>query len=63
MSDTSRRDLMKAAAATGAVALAASAPSLAQAQGTKPMQNPAEKFPKPPFPEQRQKWPALQREM
>ena len=27
------------------------------------MQNPADKFPKPPFPEQRQKWPALQREM
>ena len=63
MTDTSRRDLMKGAAATGAVALAASAPSLAQAQGTKPMQNPASKFPKPPFPEQRQKWPALQREM
>ncbi|HVF95262.1 MAG TPA: SDR family oxidoreductase [Sphingomonas sp.] len=62
MPDTSRRDLMKGAAATGVVAIASPAAAV-PAQGAKPMQNPAEKFPKPPFPEQRQKWPALQREM
>ena len=57
--DTSRRDLFRGAAATGVAA--AAAPVFAQ--GAMPMQDPQDKYPKPPFPEQRQKWPALQREM
>lgn len=58
MTDASRRDLFKGAAVAGVMA---AAPALAQEKT--PMQDPQNKYPKPPFPEQRQKWPALQREM
>ena len=56
--DTSRRDVMKGAAATGLAA--AAAPAFAQRPG---LQDPQTKYVATPFPEQRQKWPALQREM
>ncbi|MBI0474125.1 SDR family oxidoreductase [Sphingomonas sp. MA1305] len=57
---TNRRDLFKGAAAAGVTA--AAAPALAQA-GTVPVSDPKTKYPSQPFAEQRQKWPALQREM
>ena len=62
MSDTSRRDLLKATAAGGAVAAAPAA----FAQGAAPaaaLADPQTSYPSEPFPEQRQKWPALQRDM
>jgi NAD(P)-dependent dehydrogenase (short-subunit alcohol dehydrogenase family) len=60
MSDTSRRDLLKAGAASGAFAAA----PVALAQGTAPMStDPQTKYTSTPFPEQRQPWPALQRDM
>ena len=60
MTDTaSRRDVFKGAAATGV--LAAAAPAMAQA-AAQPA-DPTSKFTSKPFPEQRQKWPALQRDM
>jgi hypothetical protein len=55
--DTSRRDLFKGAAVAGLAA--AAAPAFAEM----PLVDPQTKFTKTPFPEQRQKWPALQREM
>jgi NAD(P)-dependent dehydrogenase (short-subunit alcohol dehydrogenase family) len=64
MTDSTRRDVLKASAVTGA-GLAA-APVLAQggAAGARPMMtDPQTKYPTDPFPEQRQKWPALQRDM
>ena len=62
--DTSRRDILKGAAVTG-VAAAAAAPAFAQGPGAPPapMADPHTKFRTEPFPEQRQKWPALQRDM
>jgi NAD(P)-dependent dehydrogenase (short-subunit alcohol dehydrogenase family) len=62
MTETDRRSLMKGAAATGALA---AAPALAQNrnQDTAMPQDPQTKYTREPFPEQRQKWPALQREM
>lgn len=62
--DTSRRDLLKRAAATGAEV--AAAPALAQGQTPPPpppMADPHTKYRTQPFAEQRQKWPALQRDM
>ena len=59
MTDTSRRDLFKGAAVTGLAAAAAPA----FAQGAAPLADPKTKYPSQPFPEQRQKWPALQRNM
>lgn len=56
---TDRRDVLKGAAAVG---LIAGAGSLA-AQGARPMEDPQTKYTSEPFPEQKQKWPALQREM
>lgn len=56
---SSRRDLLKTAAAAGAATAAGSA--FAQAAATAP--DPQTKYTDKPFPEQRQKWPALQREM
>jgi NAD(P)-dependent dehydrogenase (short-subunit alcohol dehydrogenase family) len=61
---TSRRDLLKTVAATGVAA--AAAPALAQSGGPRtpvPTADPQTKYPSKPFPEQRQKWPALQRNM
>nr|WP_269769652.1 SDR family oxidoreductase [Sphingomonas sp. MA1305] len=52
--------MFKGAAAAGVTA--AAAPALAQA-GTVPVSDPKTKYPSQPFAEQRQKWPALQREM
>ncbi len=60
MNDASRRDLLKASAVAGA-GLAA-APALAQG-ARRPTPNPATSYTNQPFPEQRQKWPALQRDM
>jgi len=61
--DTSRRDILKGAAVTG-VAAAAAAPAFAQGPGAPPpMADPHTKYRTEPFPEQRQKWPALQRDM
>ncbi|KAB0676701.1 SDR family oxidoreductase [Aureimonas leprariae] len=59
---TNRRDLLKYAAITGAVA--ASAPAAAQAGGESgtPV-DPQTKYPSEPFAEQKQPWPALQRDM
>ncbi|RKE47226.1 NAD(P)-dependent dehydrogenase (short-subunit alcohol dehydrogenase family) [Sphingomonas sp. PP-CC-3G-468] len=59
MTDTSRRDLFKGAAVTGLAAAAAPA----FAQGAAPLADPKTRYPSQPFPEQRQKWPALQRNM
>ena len=59
MTDTSRRDIMKGAAVSGIAAAAMPA----FAQGAAPMQDPQSKYPSRPFPEQKQKWPALQRDM
>jgi len=63
MTDTaSRRDLLKGAAVAGAAA--AATPAFAQGAPTAlPAADPQTKYTNAPFPEQRQKWPALQREM
>lgn len=58
---TSRRDVLKGAAATGAAA--ATAPAVAQAPTTAPAPDPQTRFTRTPFAEQPQKWPALQRNM
>lgn len=66
MTDTSRRDVMKAAATAGLAAAAAPAfaqQTAASAQGATPVTDPQTKYTTEPFPEQKQKWPALQREM
>jgi NAD(P)-dependent dehydrogenase (short-subunit alcohol dehydrogenase family) len=65
----SRRDMFRAAAAAGAVA--AAAPAFAQGQQDQPEKHApgqptsplAANYPKPPLPEQRQVWPALQSKM
>ncbi|WP_271298765.1 SDR family oxidoreductase [Sphingomonas sp. CV7422] len=57
---TSRRDIFKGAAVAGAAAVAT--PAFAQA-GAAPAGDPRTKYPAEPFPEQKQKWPALQRDM
>ena len=59
MTDTSRRALIKGAAIAGAAA--ATAPAFAQNAATP--RDPQTKYISTPFPEQRQKWPALQRDM
>ncbi|MDB5701643.1 MAG: family oxidoreductase [Sphingomonadales bacterium] len=59
--NASRRDLLIAAAATGAAA--AATPAFAQTNTSRPGVDPQTKYPSQPFAEQRQKWPALQREM
>jgi NAD(P)-dependent dehydrogenase (short-subunit alcohol dehydrogenase family) len=57
--ETNRRDLFKGAAVAGAAAVAG--PAFAQA--APPVADPQTRYPSGPFPEQRQKWPALQRDM
>ncbi len=59
--DTNRRELLKGAAAAGAAV--AAAPALAQAATPPPFADPQTKYKSTPFAEQRQKWPALQRDM
>ena len=59
--DASRRDVLKGGAAAGAAAVAS--PLLAQAGAPYANADPQSKYVSEPFPEQRQKWPALQREM
>lgn len=61
MTDTSRRDMLKATAVGGALAAAPAA--LAQGAAPAAPSDPQTKYTSQPFPEQRQKWPALQREM
>ena len=58
----SRRDLLKGAAATGAAVAAAPALGQAASPSATPV-DPQTKYTSQPFPEQRQKWPALQRNM
>jgi NAD(P)-dependent dehydrogenase (short-subunit alcohol dehydrogenase family) len=58
---TNRRDLFKGAAVAGVSAVAA--PALAQAGAPAASLDPRTRYTNQPFPEQRQKWPALQREM
>lgn len=55
-----RRDLLKGAAASSMLLTAA--PAFA-AKGAAPMTDPTKRYPTEPFPEQKQEWPALQREM
>ncbi len=59
---TNRRDLFKGAAVAGVAAAAAPAFAQAGGSGGKPA-DPQSRYTKQPFPEQRQKWPALQRDM
>jgi NAD(P)-dependent dehydrogenase (short-subunit alcohol dehydrogenase family) len=59
----SRRAILAGAAATGLAATLAPQARAAAAQQPQDPQDPQDKYPRPPFPEQRQKWPALQREM
>ncbi|MCP3733652.1 SDR family oxidoreductase [Sphingomonas sp. RP10(2022)] len=58
---TNRRDLFKGAAVAGAAV--AAGPAFAQATAAPALTDPQSKYTSQPFPEQRQKWPALQREM
>ena len=61
MTDASnRRDVLKATAAAGVGLVAA--PALAQSAG-RAIADPKTRYPSTPFPEQHQKWPALQRDM
>lgn len=60
--ETSRRDLLKFAAATGAAATAVVPASAAQPEA-EPLVDPVAKYTSEPFKEQRQNWPALQRNM
>ncbi len=59
MADANRRDVLKATAVAGTMA---AAPAMAQT-ATPVLDDPQNKFTSAPFPEQRQKWPALQRDM
>ena len=61
MTDSNRRDVLKGTAVAGLAA--AAAPALAQGRAPAVLPDPQSKYPSDPFPEQRQKWPALQREM
>ena len=58
---TSRRDLMMGAAVAGAAL--ATAPALAQPGTPSPTADPQTKYVSEPFAEQKQPWPALQRDM
>ncbi len=60
---TNRRDLFKGAAVAGAAVAAGPAFAQAAQAPTRPLVDPQTSYPSQPFPEQRQKWPALQREM
>jgi NAD(P)-dependent dehydrogenase (short-subunit alcohol dehydrogenase family) len=58
---TNRRDLFKGAAVAGVAA--AAGPAFAQGATPAPLSDPRTRYTSQPFPEQRQKWPALQRDM
>ncbi len=60
---TNRRDLFKGAAVAGAAVAARPAFAQAAQAPARPLVDPQTSYPSQPFPEQRQKWPALQREM
>ncbi len=60
---TNRRDLFKGAAVAGAAVAAGPAFAQAAQAPARPLVDPQTHYPSQPFPEQRQKWPALQREM
>lgn len=60
MTETSRRDVLKATAAGSALATAPAAFAQGAAQA---LADPQTNYPSAPFAEQRQKWPALQRDM
>ena len=59
MADANRRDVLKATAVAGTIA---AAPAMAQTAAPV-LDDPQNKYTSAPFPEQRQKWPALQRDM
>lgn len=62
--DTTRRAMLKGAAAVaGAGMMAPAASARTQPPGTAIATDPVSRYPTEPFPEQRQEWPALQREM
>lgn len=66
--DTSRRLLMGGLttgllAALGKPAFAQAQPTAGPAAAAPPLQNPATKYPRPPFPEQHQDWPGLASQM
>ena len=58
---TNRRDLFKGAAVAGVAA--AAGPAFAQGATPAPLSDPRTRYTSQPVPEQRQKWPALQRDM
>ena len=58
---TNRRDLFKGAAVAGVAA--AAGPAFAQGPASPVLSDPRTRYTSQPFPEQRQKWPALQRDM
>jgi len=58
---TNRRDLFKGAAVVGVAA--AAGPAFAQGPASPALSDPRTRYTSQPFPEQRQKWPALQRNM
>jgi len=59
----SRRELMEGSAAALVLAAAPLSPAFAQQKGQSPMQNPQDKYPKPPFEWQPQPWPGLASKM
>jgi NAD(P)-dependent dehydrogenase (short-subunit alcohol dehydrogenase family) len=63
MTDTSRRDLLKGTAAGASFAAAPAAFAQGAAAAAAPLADPQTNYPSHPFAEQRQKWPALQRDM
>jgi len=63
MDHSTRRDMLRGAALVGAGISAAGTASFAAAQEKPAMSDPTTAYPSEPFPEQKQPWPALQRNM
>jgi NAD(P)-dependent dehydrogenase (short-subunit alcohol dehydrogenase family) len=63
MDHSTRRDMLRGAALVGAGLSAAGTASYASAQEKPAMSDPTTAYPSEPFPEQKQPWPALQRNM
>ena len=63
MDHSTRRDMLRGAALVGAGLSAAGTPSFAAAQEKPVMTDPTTAYPSEPFSEQKQPWPALQRNM
>ncbi len=59
----SKRDLLTSGAVAGVAVAALPAASAAQSAATAPMTDPKTRFTSEPFPEQKQEWPGLQRDM